>query len=102
MENKLYRLEEMVDAIEQSKDNIHEVVGQQMDLIEIVQNSEKAEEFEDFLKESQEQVDNLNKQYEQLSMKQEAVETLIKLCKASEDAELAFELLSTALGLFEE
>lgn len=55
-------LEQMKESMLQSIDSASRVIAQQKSLIEIVKSSDKAEEFEEFIKELSAQNDNLVEQ----------------------------------------
>ena len=82
MEDKIYRLEEMLDSMNASLENIQKITEQQQKLIALVEEHGK-DDFADFIKESREQLENLKKQYELLITKRDALQVIIAGSKAS-------------------
>ena len=99
-ESKIYRLEEMIDAMAQDKKNAEDVIFQQKELIEVILKSDKAEKFSEFITSMKEQIDNIVNQIKQLDEKSEALKQIVEECKKSEDCAKVVDLLIFATGMF--
>lgn len=84
VENQTYRLEEMIEAMKASIENISAVCGQQMKLIEVCQLSNYRDDFKDFVKEVYEQIDELNRQKSALEKKCQIISEVVELCHTDE------------------
>ena len=102
MENKIYRLEEMLEAMNASRDNLCDVINQQSKLIEIVRVSEDAKQFEQFISESEVQLNELKSQFDMLSIRIKSLYDFIEFVKKSSEFSEATTLLFDALGMFTE
>lgn len=100
-ENYVYRFEEMTQSMEASIKNIDKVSNEQEKLIEVIENSEEKDFFEEFLNESKEQLQNLKVQKETISNRLVYINEFIDLCRNNEDANKALTLLVKGLNLFE-
>lgn len=98
--NFTYRYEEMVDAIKSSIDNLEKVMVDQNKLIDLVEKSEESKDFEEFIKESKEQLETLNQQKMELVVKQEILTQVVDMCKEDEKQAKIISMLSLALGIF--
>lgn len=95
-ESKIYRLEEMLESMVASLENIQKICEQQEKLITLVEEHSK-DEFEEFIKESKEQLDNLKKQYDQLSSKKNSLEKIINSAKKDKTKENFLNLILDTL-----
>lgn len=75
----VYRIYEMTDAIEESVANIEKVIGEQKLLVETISASPQAEHFKDFIKETNEQTENLSKQIPVLNKRIDCLRTVVSL-----------------------
>lgn len=96
----IYRFEEMKDAMEASINNLDRVKEQQAKLIELVENSEQKEFFNEFLEDSKKQQENFDKQREALQIKISLLATLLERCHNDSNAAEIVSMLSEILGLF--
>ena len=99
-ESKIYRLEEMIDAMAQDKKNAEDVIFQQKELIDVILKSDKAEKFSEFISSMKEQIDNIVNQIKQLDEKSEALKQIVEECKKSDDCAKGVDLLIFATGMF--
>lgn len=100
IESKVYRLEEMYDAMQASLENAKKVKSEQELLIEIIKNDEKHDIFEEFIKSEEEQITQLAKQIDVLSTRADQLRSAIDICKENEEIEKAMTLMLDALGVF--
>lgn len=100
--SKLYRLEEMSDSMTQSIENAHKVVKEQKALIALVKSSDKAKDFESFVKELDTNTTATCDQIKKLIARKDKLEEAIKLCKNNKQNEDVMNLLLDAFGIFEE
>lgn len=99
--NNLFRLDEMLEAMQASFNNACEVKGQQAELIDLVKTSAKAEKFDEFVKDMLKQQDNLEDQIAELNVRISALERVCAMLQdAEEDVKSYFDDLLTALGVF--
>lgn len=96
-----YRLAEMADAMRQSMQNAINVSKEQNVLIEIVLASSKAKDFEDFVKNIEAQIDDINKQVVTLDVRAGLLDKVVDACKANEETARIVSMLLKALGVFE-
>ena len=98
--SKLYRLEEMLDSIEASLDNIKTVKTQQEHLLKLVEDNDEKHEFEEFLKESKEQLEKLSKQFIELSTRYTFLKAVVEKCKNDKKVEEIIDQLILGIGMF--
>lgn len=98
--SKVYRLEEMIEAIDQSVANAEQVMKQQSELIEIVKDSNKSG-FDEFIKDETESVNNLSKQIEILKYRKTLLEYIVEKSRQSKEIEDVANAMISAFGLFE-
>ena len=91
----------MVDGMDASLKNLKEVIEQQEELVKVVENSDKAEYFEEFIKDTKEQTENLKNQFTKLSFKKSVLEQVIERCKNDVEHSKTISMLSTALSIFD-
>ena len=101
IQDYLYRFEEMVDGMDASLRNLKEVIEQQEELVKVVENSNKAEYFEEFIKDTKEQTENLKNQFAKLNFKKSVLEQVIERCKNDVEHSKTISMLSTALSIFD-
>ena len=63
----LGRLEEMYEAMQDSIDNANNVIAQQHELVEVLEKSDKAEQFKDFIESLKTQTADIGSQVEVLA-----------------------------------
>ena len=102
LEDKTYRLEEMSEAMKQSIANAKKVREEQDELVNIVLESSKASKFRDFTKNMEQQIENINKQTETLSVRSALLDNVVKACKDDDKVAEIVTMLVTALGVFEQ
>lgn len=96
----LFRLEEMVDAMRASKDNLIKVRGEQAYLIEKLE-SLNDEKLAALVKSMQGQVANLDKQELKLNAKIEDMNAIVEKAKANPDYEAFLNQFIDAIGMFD-
>lgn len=96
----LFRLEEMVDAMRASKDNLIKVRGEQAYLIEKLE-SLNDEKLAALVKSMQEQVANLDKQELKLNAKIEDMKAVVEKAKANPDYETFLDQFIDAIGMYD-
>ena len=102
IESKLYRLEEMYDAMQASLENAKKVKNEQEMLIEIVKKSKKHNLFKDFIESEEKQTKELEQQIPILENRAQLLKNAIETCKGNEEIEKAMTVLLEALGVFSE
>lgn len=78
--SKLYRIEELRDQISASVSNLEKIIADQTELQSIIEEHAR-ERFEDFLKETAEQLEALKKQKEKLTDKLINVNRILELAR---------------------
>lgn len=101
LEDKTYRLEEMSEAMKSSLANAEKVMQEQNALIEIVLESNKAKDFRDFVKDVEQQLDNMKSQQSTLTLRVGLLDKVIEACKADEKNAQLVTMLVEALGVFQ-
>ena len=96
----LFRLEEMVDAMRASKDNLIKVRSEQAYLIEKLE-SLNDEKLAALVKSMQGQVANLDKQELKLTAKIENMKSVVEKAKANPDYEAFLNQFVDAIGMFD-
>ena len=98
--SKVYRLEEMADAIDRSIDNAVKVKGEQQYLVDKLEEL-KDEKFVELIKSMKEQIVNLNKQIEVLTNRKGLIITVVEKCKYSTEYDMIVNELLDGLGVFD-
>lgn len=96
MENYKYRLEELVTGIEQSVENVNEVIHKQELLIEKLEGDEN---FKDFVEELKKSIDSEKMQIKILNERHEKINKCISKLDKKQIIEFLSDL-SDGLGLF--
>lgn len=96
----LFRLEEMVDAMRASKDNLIKVRSEQAYLIEKLE-SLNDEKLAALVKSMQGQVANFDKQELKLNAKIEDMKAVVEKAKANPDYEAFLNQFIDAIGMFD-
>lgn len=102
MEDKTYRLEEMHDSMNESINNVNVVEEQQKTLIEVVKASDKAECFEAFCKEIDDQLAELSEKKKKLIYRAELLGEVIDEIKVDEKCKNVVMKLLDAFNVFGE
>lgn len=103
MENdKMVRLEEMLESMEQAMGNLHKVYEQQITLLDIIRNSKKADQFKEFCDEISKQLADLNNQSVTLSKRIDLLKEIIDECKVDEKSKGVILKSFKVFGIFEE
>lgn len=103
MENdKMVRLEEMKDSIEETLENLHKVYEQQITLLEVVRSSDKKDMFKDFCDDMGSQLTEMNKQSVTLLKRSELLQEVIDECKVDEKSKAIVLKVLDVFGVFEE
>ena len=93
-------LEETLDSMKASLDNLQKVQKEQVELIEIVTKAEKKDWCEDFIKEEKEQLGKLQQQKEELNKRKEHLQNVIVKCNENPDIKDVVEEFMIAFGIF--
>lgn len=101
-EEKLVRLEEMKDSMNETLTNIEKVTKQQEMLIEVIENSDKKDEFKDFCNELKQQVENLGEQKTKLLHRKDLLDRTLFDCDQWKIAKVAVLTVLDLFGIFEE
>lgn len=81
MTDKIYRIEEMIDSMNQSIENIDDVIAMQTKLIELVSNSEDFGPDDDFTVKLRESNANLVEQRQKLLAQCAEAAALVSICE---------------------
>lgn len=100
-EKRFFRLEEMADSMDATIDNIAEVRNQQHELIDIIKESDKAEDFSQFIDETEKQIEKMEEQQESIAVQMSYLKDVIKSCKESEEKMELIEKFMKAIRMFE-
>lgn len=100
-EKRFFRLEEMADSMSSTIDNIVEVRNQQHELIDIIKESDKAEDFAQFIDETEKQIEKMEGQQESIVVQMSYLKDVIKSCKESEEKMELIEKFMKAIRMFE-
>ena len=100
-EKKTYRLEEMLDSMKDSIDNIASVIAKQKRLLEIVGDSPDAEDFADFIEASEKQIEDYEEQKEKLLERKSKLDFVIKSAKENEATDTLVNNFMDAIGMFD-
>ncbi len=100
-ENKIYRLEEMLDSMKDSIDNIASVIAKQKRLLEIVGDAPDAEDFADFIEASEKQIEDYEEQKEKLLGRKSKLDFVIKSAKENEATDVLVNNFMDAIGMFD-
>ena len=76
-EDLIYRLQEMSDSMQDSLKNIDKVKEEQKGLIEIIEKSDRYEDYKDFIEELKKQIDSMSKQKENLEKRANLLKELL-------------------------
>lgn len=101
LEDYTYRLEEMIDSMEASLANLVKVQAQQKALIDIVKNNNEDKTFDDFIKESEKQMQTLEQQRQILTIRKEIFKQVVAAAKSNEIIARNISMFCKALGMFE-
>ena len=101
LEDYTYRLEEMIDSMEASLANLVKVQAQQKALIDIVKNNNDDKMFDEFIKESEKQMQTLEQQRQILTIRKEIFKQVVDAAKANESIARNISMFCKALGMFE-
>lgn len=96
--DNFYRLVEMHESMQESLKNLQKVSDQQRKLIDLIENSDKKSDFEDFVKELKEQLEEMDKQYQKLDDRKTLLGEIITAA-SSKTKQIIDDLLS-ALNVF--
>lgn len=100
MEDRTYRLQEMLESMSNAIDNANEVKDQQNDLIQLIESSKDVEKFEKFIEELKEQIKDIEQQLTKLESRKEFLAKVVDECKHNDIKEVVNYLIY-ALGMFE-
>ena len=101
LQDVTYRFEEMIDSMEASLANLVKVQAQQKALIDIVKNNNNDKMFDDFIKESENQMQTLEQQRQILTIRKEIFKQVVDAAKANESIARNISMFCKALGMFE-
>lgn len=100
IENYIYKLNELHAGMEEGINNVQKILKQQQLLISIILKSKEADEFKDFVKQNEEQIENLKNQIKVISERKKVLEEVLDYCETSHFKEVINKLLF-ALGIFQ-
>lgn len=101
-ENKVFMFNEMAEAMGKSIENIEQVISDQELLLQVLEESNHVERFADFIEANKKQLENLQKQYDELKTRKKKLEQVMFNAKHNITVEHVLELLIDALGLFKQ
>ena len=101
IEDYTYRLEEMIDSMEASLANLVKVQAQQKALIDIVKNNNEDKMFDEFIKESEKQMQTLEQQRQILVIRKEIFKQVVDAAKSNATIARSISMFCKALGMFE-
>lgn len=99
--DQVYRLDEMADAMDQSIENAKHVAKEQAALIRVINKSEEAKNFVEFVKAEEQQIEEMNNQITTLSIRSGLLREIVKICKDDEKISKVVSMTLKALGVFE-
>lgn len=99
MINYIYKLEEMLEDMNQSINNLNEVIIKQIELNDIIKESSKKEDFEDFLKSSEESIERMSDQIKELNNRRTLLSQIITEVKDNTVDKDTLGKLMNLLGL---
>ena len=97
--NYAFKLIELSESMEDSIKNIKNVICQQEEMTDIIEKTTTKNDFKPYIKESREQLANLNKQVEVLDTRKQKLQDCIELMKADEKVATAVSLLMEAVNM---
>ena len=80
MESKVYRLEELVESIEESINNLLKIKEQQSDLIDVIKKNAKRK-FKDFIEASENQLKEADEKIKNLENQKDNIKIIIEKAK---------------------
>lgn len=98
--SKVFRLEEMIDAMKASKANLNKVLGEQKHLIDAIAGLNDSS-FDEFVKSMNAQAERLEHQNVELENKIETITKVVEAARADKNIEDILNLLLNGLGVFE-
>lgn len=96
-----YRLVEMAEAMEQSIANAKKVAKEQAHLIRVVNKSEDAKDFVEFVKGVEQQIEGMNGQVATLTIRAGLLRKVVDKCNENEEISKVVSMTLKALGVFE-
>lgn len=101
-ESKVFMFDEMIDAMGKSIENVEQVISDQALLLQVLEESKQVERFTDFIEANKKQLENLQKQHDELKARKKKLEQIMFISKHNTNVEHVLELLIDALGLFKQ
>jgi len=92
-----YRLEELVDDIGKSIETTQNVINQEKLLVRVLNDSDESEKFENFIKETNQQIDGMERNLETLKDRRTQIQHVIELTRNESTKETAVETLCCVL-----
>jgi len=92
-----YRLEELVDDIGKSIETTQNVINQEKLLVRVLNDSDESEKFENFIKETNQQIDGMERNLETLKDRHAQIKHVIELTRNESTKETAVETLCCVL-----
>lgn len=99
-ENKIYRLEEMKDAMNESIANADKVKSQQEKLVKILEKAND-EDFKDLIEGEKKQIESLESQIKIMNMRLKNIENVLDNCKQDSAIATTINEFIAAVGMFE-
>ena len=100
LKGQAYRLIELRDAMEASHENLCKVMADQQDLLQLVKTNDKDHKFDDFIKESEDQLENLSKQATELERRTIIMTKVVEKMYSTKEFNDFTEMMLDGLGVF--
>lgn len=97
---QIQMLKEMLESMEKSCENLKEIVKQQLSLAEIIEASDKKEEFKTFVKDVRKNANEYTEQIKTLEKRMIEFDYVIGCCEKEDDIKDVVNTLLDALGTF--
>ena len=98
--DKVYRLSEMIDSMDQSAQNAEKVIEEQKLLVKILSESDHADRFEEFIKENNEAMDHSTERLDVLKHRADILREVVSMCEKKQIKNVVNMMLE-GLAVFE-
>lgn len=99
--DQTYRLEEMAEAMQQSVKNAMKVAKEQAMLIRVINKSNEAKNFVEFITDVEHQIEDINHQITTLNVRIGLLKQVVNICRNDDETTKVVAMLLKALGIFE-
>ena len=99
-EDRVYRLSEMIDSMDQSAQNAEKVIDEQKLLVKILSESDHADKFEQFIKENGEAMEHSSERLDLLKHRADLLREVVQLCEKKQIKSVVNMILE-GLAVFE-